>query len=316
MIKSGAGAAVREYYYPADAWNCKKHPRSDARMLTILLVDDEPDLLDVAVQYLSDIPTAVILTAPSADEALTILSARRVDVIVSDYEMPGMDGIVFLKHLRGKGDLTPFIIFTGRGREVVAMQALNFGADFYLQKGGDPDAAFGELRNLIEKAVERRRAVDEAKALAERVEHQAQILDEILSSIPDPVLIMDPDGVITYANLVGAKVLGFSRMAILGRHVRGLGIADIAISPLLAAAEQVFRTGEKGVTEIPWDGGIGVRRYRCSVSPLHATTGRINAVDIIFHDITGETTIAEELEQCRSQVNTLLSGKSISKNGG
>jgi PAS domain S-box-containing protein len=278
-------------------------------MLTVLIVDDEPALLELAVQYLAEPASDEILIAPSADAALSILSAKTVDAIVSDYEMPGMDGIAFLKLLRTRGDMTPFIIFTGRGREVVAMQALNYGADFYLQKGGDPVAEFAELRNMIVKAVERRRAVDEARALAERVEHQAQILDEILSSIPDPVLIMDADGGITYANMAGAKILGVSRMAILGRHVRDLEIPKGAVTPLLAAAEHVFRTGERTVADIPWDGGIGVLRYRCSISPLHTTTGRINAVDIMFHDITEEARIADELRECRVQVSSLLSSK-------
>lgn len=277
-------------------------------MFTVLLVDDEPALLDLAVHYLSEMCSCEILTAPSVDSALAILSAKPVDAIVSDYEMPGTDGIAFLKLLRGRGNTTPFIIFTGRGREVVAMEALNFGADFYVQKGGDPDAEFTVLRNMIEKAVERRKAVDEAKALAERVEHQAQVLDEILSSIPDPVLIMDPDGHITYANLMGAKILGFSRMTILGKHVRELEIPGTAAAPLLAAAEQAFRTGEKNSADIAWGDHADAKRFRCSISPLHATTGRINAVDIMFHDITHEKRVEEELEACRSEVSELLSG--------
>lgn len=275
-------------------------------MYTILLVDDEPALLELAVRYLAEMEPDQVLTARSVDEARVILSAKRVDAIVSDYEMPGTDGIAFLRELRISGNTTPFIIFTGRGREVVAMQALNFGADFYLQKGGDPVAEFYELRNMIEKAVERRRAVDEARALAERVEHQAQVLDEILSSIPDPVLIMDPEGFITYANLIGAKVLGFSRMAILGKHIRDLGIAEESGHHLRAAAETVFRTGERAVADIPWEGGGNVNRYRCSISPLHTTTGRINAVDIMFHDITDEARMAEELKECRTRVGELL----------
>ena len=276
-------------------------------MITILLVDDDPDLLDLAVQYLSETGPDEILTAGSVDEALAIIRAKHVDVIVSDYEMPVQDGIAFLRHLRTAGDRTPFIIFTGRGREVVAMQALNFGADFYLQKGGDPVAEFGELRNMILNAVERRRAVDEARALAERVEHQAQVLDEILSSIPDPVLILDPGGTITYANLAGAKVLGFSRTAILGMHLDALGLPQESVRLLKEAAESVFASGQKAVTGIPWEGKNGVSHYRCSVSPLHITTGRINAVDIMFHDITEEARLADELDACRSQVSTLLS---------
>lgn len=278
-------------------------------MYTILVVDDEPALLDLAVEYLAEPASYTVLTAPSADAALAILAAKPVDAIVADYEMPGMDGIELLKLLRSRGNSTPFIIFTGKGREVVAMDALNFGADFYLQKGGDPVAAFAVLRNMIEKAVERRRAVDEAKALAERVEHQAQVLDEILSSIPDPVLIIDPAGIVTYANLAGAKVLGYSRMAILGRHVRELAVPERAAGPLLDAAESVLRTGERQQAEIPWDGRSGAKDYRCSFSPLHATTGRINAVDIIFHDITHETEVEEELEACRTRVGELLGRK-------
>lgn len=278
-------------------------------MLTILLVDDEPGLLDLAIRYLSEKTPDEILTAPSVDTAMAILAAKPVDAIVSDYEMPGKDGIEFLRMVRTRGDTTPFIIFTGRGREVVAMQALNSGADFYLRKGGDPLSEFAELRNMIEKAVERRRAVEEARALAERVEHQAQILDEILSSIPDPVLIMDADGGITYANMAGAKILGISRMAILGKHIRDLDIPEGAVIPLRGAAEHVFHTGERTVADIPWDGGIGVMRYRCSVSPLHTTTGRINAVDIMFHDITEEARMADELKECRVQVNELLGGE-------
>jgi PAS domain S-box-containing protein len=281
-------------------------------MLTILIVDDEPELLELAVQYLSETAPDEILIARSADEALSILSAKTVDVIVSDYEMPGMDGIAFLKLLRTRGDTTPFIIFTGRGREVVAMQALNYGADFYLQKGGDPVAEFAELRNMIVKAVERRRAVDEARALAERVEHQAQILDEILSSIADPVLILDPDGYITYANLTGAKILGVSRMVILGKHVRELDIPPNAAAPLLSGAQEVFRTGKKSTASVPWGKGADAKRYICSFSPLHTTTGKINAVDVMFHDITDETRLAEELRECRTQVSDLLAGK---KNG-
>jgi len=278
-------------------------------MLSILVVDDEQDLLDLAVQYLAEPGVMEVLTAPSVDAALFILATKPVDAIVSDYEMPDKDGIAFLQHLRSRGSTVPFIIFTGKGREIVAMQALNYGADFYLQKGSHPDTVFLELRNMITTAVERRRAVAEAEALAQRIEHQAQILDEILSSIPDPVLIIDPDGFITYANLVGARVLGFSRMAILGKHLRELRVAGEAVDLLSAAAEKVVLTGEKNVVDIPWDGSLAVQRYRCSISPLHTTTGRINAVDVIFTDITNEVRMAEELRHCRTEVNALLDVK-------
>ncbi len=97
-------------------------------------------------------------TTNSPEEALEKVVSGRYDAIVSDYQMPGMDGIMLLERIRSGGSDIPFIIFTGRGREEVAIRALNAGADFYLQKGGDPKAQFAELANAIRQAVGRRRA--------------------------------------------------------------------------------------------------------------------------------------------------------------
>ena len=80
---------------------------------------------------------------------------NRYDAIISDYQMPGTNGIDFLKSLRSKGNKMPFILFTGRGREEVVIEALNSGADFYLQKGGNPDAQFIELEHKVREAVGR-----------------------------------------------------------------------------------------------------------------------------------------------------------------
>ena len=77
------------------------------------------------------------------------MNTERYDAIISDYQMPEMDGITFLKELKASGNTTPFIIFTGRGREEVAIEALNEGADFYLQKGGEPKSQFAELAHKI-----------------------------------------------------------------------------------------------------------------------------------------------------------------------
>jgi CheY-like chemotaxis protein len=69
-----------------------------------------------------------------------------------------MDGIAFLKTVRKTWPTLPFIIFTGRGREEVVVEALNSGADHYLQKGGEPRSQFAELGHVITRSVERKRA--------------------------------------------------------------------------------------------------------------------------------------------------------------
>ena len=104
-----------------------------------------------------------IETTGSAPEAIEKIQNTSYDAIVSDYQIPGMDGIVFLKEVRSRFGDIPFILFTGKGREEIAIEAINNGADFYLQKGGDPESQFAELAHKIRKAVERRRAIEELR---------------------------------------------------------------------------------------------------------------------------------------------------------
>jgi PAS domain S-box-containing protein len=125
--------------------------------IRVLYIDDEPVLRKVARVFLEQSGNCSVEPVASALVALDLLKHQKFDAIISDYKMPGMDGIALLKQLRAGGDSTPFIIFTGRGREEVAIEALNSGADFYMQKGGDPKSQFTELAHKVKRAVEQRR---------------------------------------------------------------------------------------------------------------------------------------------------------------
>jgi len=89
--------------------------------------------------------------------------------------MPEMDGIELLKQVRKAGLQVPFIIFTGKGREEVAIEALNNGADFYLQKGGNPKIQFAELANAVRQLAGRKRA-ESAVRKSEEMLHKAENL--------------------------------------------------------------------------------------------------------------------------------------------
>ncbi len=102
-----------------------------------------------------------ITTVPGAEQGLEILGARDFDVIVSDYKMPGMTGIEFLEKLRLEGNDIPFIIFTGKGEERVAMEALNKGANRYITKNGTPAVIFDTLGRYIQEVVEEKEREEE-----------------------------------------------------------------------------------------------------------------------------------------------------------
>ncbi|MCC7569271.1 MAG: response regulator, partial [Candidatus Methanofastidiosa archaeon] len=107
-------------------------------MLSILYVDDEDGFRELTKLYLERAGDVCVDTAASAREALALLREQGYDAVVSDYQMPHMDGVAFLRTLRASGSTTPFILFTGKGREEVVIKAYESGADFYLQKGGEP----------------------------------------------------------------------------------------------------------------------------------------------------------------------------------
>ena len=140
-------------------------------VISILYVDDEPALLDVGKEFLERSGAILVDTVPSAAEAQQRLMATCYDAIVSDYQMPDMDGIEFLKYVRKEFPNLPFILFTGRGREEVVIEALNNGADFYLQKGGQAVPQFAELEHKIKQAVEQQRNKQRIAESEERYRH-------------------------------------------------------------------------------------------------------------------------------------------------
>lgn len=171
-------------------------------MIHILCIDDEPALLDLTRLFLEKTGEFSVNPVVSAEEALALLADHHFDVIVSDYQMPGMNGITFLQQIRRSGITVPFIIFTGKGREEVVIEAINSGADSYLQKGGNPRAQFAELAEKIRQMVRRSRA--------ERALREAEArYRAIFQNASDIIRIIDRDGRIAWDSPSSSKILGY-----------------------------------------------------------------------------------------------------------
>ncbi len=126
-------------------------------MIRILHVDDEPADLEITRIFLKREwkEELEIVSVLSAEEALSKIEREHFDAVISDYKMPGMNGIEFLEALRKSGKYAhiPFILFTGKGNPEVAREALRKGADRYVSKAGDPARQCNELAHAIQELV-------------------------------------------------------------------------------------------------------------------------------------------------------------------
>ena len=114
-------------------------------MSTILLVDDEPGVLFTLEEVLGERGHRVV-TARSGAEALPLIDD--VDTVVTDLQMPGMDGLALLAAITARDPELPVILLTAHGSERVAVSAMKAGAFDYITKPPDLD----ELRRLIARA--------------------------------------------------------------------------------------------------------------------------------------------------------------------
>ena len=169
-------------------------------MLQILYVDDEIDLLTIGKSFIEMNGEFSVDTADSASAAMERLKLKAYDVIVSDYQMPAMDGIEFLKLTRSSGYTVPFIIYTGRGREEVVIQAYDSGADFYVQKGGEPGAQFAELCHKIHQSAQ----LHQAEMTIRESEEKYRLLVENANE----AILIAQDGRILFSNHRLADILG------------------------------------------------------------------------------------------------------------
>ena len=153
--------------------------RSSGR-IAVLHVDDDPEFADLAAEFLERRDERLdVESATSASDGLERLARGGIDCVVSDYDMPDTNGIEFLEAVREASPNLPFILYTGKGSEEIAGEAISAGVTDYLQKE-QGTSQYEVLANRIANVVEQQRARDEAARMEERLRTIAENTNDIL----------------------------------------------------------------------------------------------------------------------------------------
>jgi PAS domain S-box-containing protein len=178
--------------------------RSDQCDVSVLHVDDDRSVLDLTAAFLdSELDSVSVETTTAPAQAIDRLDAGRFDCVISDYDMPGMDGLELFEAVREDHPLVPFVLYTGKGSEEIASQAVNAGVTGYFQKGG-PDQQ-RRLANRVEQAADEYRTKIEADRYS-----------TVLRALEYPIYVVDETGVFSYVNDRFLEVTGYDREEIVG----------------------------------------------------------------------------------------------------
>lgn len=283
-------------------------------MISLLYVDDEPELLTLGKLFLEREGEFSVTTTTSSPDVLSLLTTNTFDAIISDYQMPVMDGIELLKQVRGRDITIPFILFTGKGREDVVIEAINNGADFYLQKGGAARPQFAELRHKILTALERRRAIDALK-------DSEQKLANIINFLPDATFAINTEGIVIAWNMAIETMTGVPASEMLGKGqyeyaipfyaLRRPMLIDLVLAPdepfekehyldpchtgITLTAESVLERKDNGSTHI-WG----------KASRLYDKNGNITGAIESIRDVTEQKKVDQTLRDSEAKYRELV----------
>jgi PAS domain S-box-containing protein len=266
--------------------------------VVVLHVDDDAAFVEAAASMLERLDERLtVVTATGTEEATTVLDDRPIDCIVSDYEIDARTGLELLDDVRERRPDLPFVLFTGKGSEEVASDAISRGVTDYLQKETGKEQ-FRVLANRIDNAVSRYRSQRE---LAESRERLSLFFDQS----PLGVVEWDRRVDIRRLNDQALEILGYDEAELLGESWQVLvpesehdAVGRMA-EDLQADAEQASRVTET----IRGDG----ERILCEWHNRTITDSDGEIVGILsqFQDVTEREHRERQLEQHRESLEQL-----------
>ncbi|MDZ7701228.1 MAG: PAS domain S-box protein [Halobacteriales archaeon] len=278
--------------------------------IEILHVDDDPDVVSMTAEYIERESDRIrVETATDVEEGLAHLETERVDCVVSDHDMSGMDGIEFLRRVREEHPELPFILYTGKGSEEVASDAISAGVSDYLQKGGGTDQ-YALLVNRITNLVSQYRAEQELQRERHRFRRLFENTNDAVAWIgyrePPPVTT-DSTPVIRQANRAFRETFQSPGEEIVGRPLDEVVTEDGRREEAEAVSRQVL-TGETQTAELTRDTVDGPRRFLWRAVLVESPrTGEVENSFAVYTDISTLRQRERELEATVARLDTVLS---------
>jgi len=263
--------------------------------IDVLHVDDDPQVSELAAIFLERETDAIaVQTVTTPTDALERLATGDIDCIVSDYDMPGMNGIEFLQTVRDDYPDLPFILYTGKGSEEVASDAISAGVTEYLQK----EAGTGQytvLANRITNAVEQYRSAHALEASRNR-------LALFFEQSPLGVIEWTESFEVARINAAAEAILGYTEAELRGASWEML-VPPTEQSAVDAIVEQLL-VGDGGFHSINENVRKDGSRIICEWHNRVVTdeAGDVVAIFSQFQDITERRRQRQELERHRAVV--------------
>jgi CheY-like chemotaxis protein len=124
--------------------------KETASAVRVLVVEDQPDLMEVFITLL-EMDGALVLKASNYNEALEIAENNEIDIVLTDFRMPGMHGLYLLDMIKHKHPDMPVILMTAYLDDALAANARRLGVDYILAKPFEYSELFKAIRKLLRK---------------------------------------------------------------------------------------------------------------------------------------------------------------------
>jgi PAS domain S-box-containing protein len=269
--------------------------------IRVLHVDDDPDFADVAAEHLQREDDRISVdTVPSPDEALEALDSDRFDCVVSDHDMPGKDGIEFLETVREDRPDLPFILFTGKGSEAVASEAISAGVTDYLRKNDGP-AQYTVLANRIENAVDQHRS-------ERAVEATERKLSQIVEHTDDILFLFEGDwSELLFVNSAYEDVWGGSTAELESDPTSFLEYVHPDDREIAERSMERLANGERDTVEYRIERSDGKTRWvRGQSTPIFDDEGNVDRIVGFVRDVTENREREEELREKSNLLDQLF----------